>query len=79
MGEPHTHNWTAWHPLGVVAGVQWRRRICPGCASTEDQPVTPDPADGRCPVMIQCHRETGHDDPRNPPAARRHEAAEESP
>jgi hypothetical protein len=23
--------------------------------------TVPDPADGRCPVMLQCHRETGHE------------------
>jgi hypothetical protein len=37
-----------------------------------------DAALGRCPAMIQCHRETGHDDPANPPEARRHEAAQEA-
>jgi len=37
--ELHVHDWTPWHPLAVIEGVQWRRRICPGCASTEDEPT----------------------------------------
>jgi hypothetical protein len=37
--ELHVHDWTSWHPLAVIEGVQWRRRICPGCASTEDEPT----------------------------------------
>jgi len=37
--ELHVHDWTPWHPLAVIEGVQWRRRICPGCASTQDEPV----------------------------------------
>jgi hypothetical protein len=37
------HDWTPWHPLAVIEGVQWRRRICPGCATTQDEPTPAGP------------------------------------
>ena len=62
MSETHGHRWTAWvpSPLSETLGVERQRRECP-CGVMQDEPIeAPDTALGRCPAMIQCHRETGH-------------------
>jgi hypothetical protein len=54
--ELHVHDWTPWHPLAVIEGVPWRRRICPGCASTQDEPT---PAVRETPAGMESAIEAG--------------------
>ncbi len=65
----HEHRWAGRWPsiLSTGGAVAREQRQCMDCGLTEDRPPLPGPnalsrtgALGRCQVMLQCHRETGH-------------------
>jgi hypothetical protein len=64
-GVEHPHESHIWAQPSGMTGFYVN---CPG--STGAAAVAPDTADGRCQVLLQCHRETGH--------AGGHEAREEN-